>query len=120
MPLLDLNGATRTRVVGCVVEPNFGHGLAVNNGIIKGNIVYKPATGFMCGGSAVVVNNCVFSVRDKPKNVDFLDEDAGYWVFGSSVTVLNNHVAGSTGPLFGFPGFSLTRDRSASVGRCGS
>ena len=114
LPMLDLNGASSARVTGVVVEPNFGHGLAVRRGVFEGNLVYKPATGFRCGGSAVVANNVVFSVRDKPKNLDFTDEDAGFWMFGSRVTVVNNNVAGSTGPLFGFPGFSLTRDKWAN------
>ena len=53
---------------GCVVEPNFGHGVQVASGHFYDNVIYKPSTGFRLLGYGTIVAryNAVFSVRGKP------------------------------------------------------
>ena len=83
---------------GCVLQPNFGHGVQAASGHFYDNVVYKPATGFRLmaeqGGAPLVARyNAVFSVREKP-TLGY-DEFDSFFVLRGTPTVEGNAGAGS-------------------------
>ena len=101
LPAINLKAGSLATIRSCLIVPNYGHGIDAFGGQaeLTENVVYKPGSGIRCSGSSVnVIGNVVFDVRDKPKNLDFSDEDAFFWSSGSGCTLLNNAGAGSTGP----------------------
>ena len=109
-PMLKCSGSCT--VTGSSLTPNLGHGISASSGtLVQGNVIFKPSTGVQVRRSARVVDNVVYSVEDKPKNLGFTDEDAGFALFGGSSTVLRNAVAGSNKACFSSTGFAHPRAR---------
>ena len=83
---------------GCVLQPNFGHGVQAASGHFYDNVVYKPATGFRLmaeqGGAPLVARyNAVFSVRERP-TLGY-DEFDSFFLLRGTPTVEGNAGAGS-------------------------
>ena len=70
-------------------------------------VIYKPASGAWLRGTVAAIENVVFSVEDKPKNLAFSDEDGGFAVMCSRCLVKGNAVAGSNKALCVSPGISI-------------
>ena len=64
LPIITVS-SKHTTIEGCVVNPNYGHGISASSGTYHGNLVYHSATGMLVGGTADVRYNAIFSVRDK-------------------------------------------------------
>ena len=83
---------------GCVLQPNYGHGVQAASGHFYDNVVYKPATGFRLmaesGGAPLVARyNAVFSVREK-SSLGY-DEFDSFFLLRGTPTVEGNVGAGS-------------------------